>query len=193
MQYSSILAGPYDMVICILKQHNSSPISHSDNTLMFSLPVLHGDSLSQAPHLLAHQTQVNITLVWPSNMGQGRYIMCILHIRIIQYWHYLPCSLYQTCLVRDSSHRQQWKPAHQRRWCTHQRQQQPHHQHLCQQHDYHHHLDNGNNNTTTSTCINDAATTTSDDNDHHLNNNQPTSMNDHAQTSHHQHNDNLSI
>jgi len=77
MQYSSILAGPYDMVICILKQHNSPPISHSDNTLMFSLPVLHGDSLSQAPRLLAHQTRANITLIWPSNMGQGRYIMCV--------------------------------------------------------------------------------------------------------------------
>ena len=64
MQYSSILARPYDMVICILKQHNSPPISHSDNTLMFSLPVLHGDSLSQAPHLLAHQTRANITLIW---------------------------------------------------------------------------------------------------------------------------------
>jgi len=76
MQYSSILAGPYDMVICILKQHNSPPISHSDNTLMFSPPVLHGDSLSQAPRLLAHQIRANITLVWPSNMGQGRCIMC---------------------------------------------------------------------------------------------------------------------
>jgi len=29
-------------------------------------------------------------------------IMLILHIRIIQYWCYLPCSLYQTCLVHDS-------------------------------------------------------------------------------------------
>jgi len=66
MQYSSILAGPHDMVICILKQHNSPPISHSDNTLMFNPPMLHGDSLSQAPRLLAYQTWANITLVWPS-------------------------------------------------------------------------------------------------------------------------------
>ena len=28
--------------------------------------------------------------------------MLILHIRIVWYWCYLPCSLYQTCLVRDS-------------------------------------------------------------------------------------------
>ena len=33
---------------------------------MFNPPMLHGDSLSQAPRLLAYQTWVNITLVWPS-------------------------------------------------------------------------------------------------------------------------------
>ena len=31
-------------------------------------------------------------------------IMLILHIRIVQYWRYLPCSLYQTCLVHDIAH-----------------------------------------------------------------------------------------
>jgi len=29
-------------------------------------------------------------------------VVLILHIRIIWYWHYLPCSLYQTCLVCDT-------------------------------------------------------------------------------------------
>ena len=28
--------------------------------------------------------------------------MLILHIRIVWYWHYHPCSLYQTCLVHDT-------------------------------------------------------------------------------------------
>jgi len=30
-------------------------------------------------------------------------VVLILHIRIIWYWRYLPCSLYQTCLVDDSA------------------------------------------------------------------------------------------
>ena len=29
-------------------------------------------------------------------------VMLILRIRIVWYWRYLPCSLYQTCLVHDS-------------------------------------------------------------------------------------------
>jgi len=31
-------------------------------------------------------------------------VVLILHIRIIQYWCYLPCSLCQTCLVCDTGH-----------------------------------------------------------------------------------------
>ena len=39
-------------------------------------------------------------------------VVLILRIRIVWYWHYLPCSLYQTCLVHDIRwlHRKWWGP-----------------------------------------------------------------------------------
>ena len=30
-------------------------------------------------------------------------VVLILRIRIVRYWRYLPCSLYQTCLVHDTT------------------------------------------------------------------------------------------